>query len=381
MKTDFDEIIDRSCTSSMKWEKYEGTDIIPMWVADMDFKAPPVVLDELKKCIDHGVFGYTNTPKSLYDVTIERLAALYNWEVKKEELFWIPGVVTGLNVVCNTFGDAKNNIVTTVPIYPPFLSAPENCNQKLVTVPMMDKNQRMTFDFDKLEQAFSDNASVFLLCNPYNPGGMIFTREELDKIVDLCSAYNVLICSDEIHSDFILDKDKNHIPTATLSEKAAQNSITLMAPSKTYNIPGFGCSFAVIKNNQLQSRFSSALKGIIPSVNIIGLNAAQAAYAHGDDWLAQMISYLRKNRDLVMKRVNGMKGCRLNHIEATYLAWIDISDTGIDDPVKFFEAAGVGLSDGVYFGQKGFVRLNFGCPQAILEKGLGRMEKALNSAI
>jgi len=377
MKYNFDEIIDRSGTSSLKWEKYEGRDILPMWVADMDFKVPLAILDTLQQSIEHGILGYTLTPDNLNEIVIEKLDSLYNWKVEKEWILWVPGVVCALNVACAAFGGPKDKILTTTPVYPPFLTAPGNCGKMLTTVPMIDVSQRATLDFDALEKEFKENTSLFMFCSPYNPCGTVFTKEEINRIVELCAAYDVVICSDEIHSDFVLDEDKRHIPTASVSQTAAMQTITLMAPSKTYNIPGLGCSFTVIPDDRLRNQFKSGLRGLIPDVNLLGLFAAKAAYKKCDEWLSQLIVYLRKNRDIVQTRVNNMPGCKLNPVESTYLAWIDVRGTGLDDPVRFFEQAGVGLSDGNYFGQKGFIRLNFGCPKSVLKDGLKRMESAL----
>jgi len=361
----------------MKWEKYKGQDIIPMWVADMDFKAPPALLDTLQQSIEHGILGYTVIPDKLNEILIAKLDDLYDWKVEEEWIMWVPGVVCALNIACSTFGRPQDKIVTTTPIYPPILSAPGNCGKKLVSVPMIEINQRATLDFDALEKELKNNTGLFILCSPYNPCGTVFTKEEINRIVEICAANDVVICSDEIHSDFVLDKDKRHIPTASVSQTAKKQTITLMAPSKTYNIPGLGCSFAVIPDEHLRNRFKANLKGVIPDVNLLGLFAAKAAYKECDEWLSQLITYLKKNRDMVQDRVNKMPGCKLNPIESTYLSWIDVRETGLEDPVLFFEQAGTGLSDGSFFGQKGFVRLNFGCPESVLEKGLKRMETAL----
>ena len=379
MEYNFDEIINRAHTSSMKWEKYRDRDIIPMWVADMDFKVPQPVLDTLQQSIEHGIFGYTLIPDGLNEIIIENLYTLYNWKIEKEWLIWTPGVVSALNVACAVCGTSFDKIVTTTPAYPPFLTAPSNHGKLLATVPMIEINQRATLDYHALEKEFKSNStSLFMFCSPYNPCGSVFTKDEINQLVELCAKYDVIICSDEIHSDFVLDQDKYHIPTASISETAANQTITLMAPSKTYNIPGLGCSFAIIQNENLRKKFKSRSKDLIPEVNLLGLFAAKTAYKSCHEWLAQLIIYLRKNRDIVQEHINKMPGFRLNPIESTYLAWIDVRDTNIDDPVAFFEKAGVGLSDGKFFGQKGFIRLNFGCPRSVLEKGLKRMENALN---
>ena len=378
MKYNFDEIINRTHTSSMKWEEYKGSDIIPMWVADMDFKAPPPVLDTLQQSIEHGILGYTLIPDGLNEIIIENLYALYKWKIEKEWLIWTPGVVSALNVACAVCGRPSDKIVTTTPVYPPFFTAPSNNGKFLATVPMVETNKRATLDFDALEREFKKSStSLFMFCSPYNPGGTVFTNQEINRLVELCAEHNVIICSDEIHSDLILDRDKHHIPTASVSKTAAKQTITLMAPSKTYNIPGLGASFTIIPDENLRNKIKFRMKGIVPEVNLLGLFAARTAYTECHEWLEQLISYLGKNRDIVYSKINKMPGCRLNPIESTYLAWIDVRDTRLDDPVAFFEKAGVGLSDGKFFGQKGFIRLNFGCPRSVLRGGLKRMENAL----
>jgi cystathionine beta-lyase len=378
MITEFDRIVDRTGTSSMKWRKYEGTDIIPMWVADMDFKAPAPVIEALARRIEHGIFGYTLLPERLNEIIVDRMKQLYDWQISTGDILWLPGVVSSLNTCCAAFGRKNRPVMTTVPIYPPFLSAPGNNGLSLQTVPLTLKNQRATLDFDAIETGFRQGVSLFMLCSPYNPGGTIFSRDELERLTALCEQYDIMICSDEIHADFILDKGNHHLPTAAVSDQAAARTVTLMAPSKTYNIPGLGASFAIITDKTVRETFKQKTRGLIPEVNLLGLAAAEAAYSRGDDWLKDLIIYLRGNRDLVFDRVNQMRGCTLNPIAATYLAWIDVRQTGLEDPVSFFENTGVGLSDGAYFGCKGFVRLNFGCPRPVLEKGLRRMAEGLD---
>lgn len=383
MKYNFDQVIDRSGTHSMKWTKYENTDILPMWVADMDFQVPPQIVQALKERIDHDIFGYTLVPEQLNQIIVNRMKVLYNWTIESDWIVWLPGVVSALNVCCRAFGSAidgiQKPIATTTPIYPPFLTAPSNCGCQLVTIPMNTFKQRASLDFNAIEKAFEQGVSLFMLCSPYNPGGTLFYREELEHLVSLCRQYKVVLCSDEIHADFVLDQGNCHIPTASISQEASDITITIMAPSKTYNIPGLNTSLVIVSDPELRQAFNKNAQGIVPPINLLGLVAAQAAYEHCDDWLDQLIAYLRINRDIVVKRVNQMKGCHLDPLVSTYLAWIDVTRTGLENPVEFFEKAGVGLSDGRDFGQKGFVRLNFGCAKSVLEKGLDRMESALNS--
>ncbi|MFO8101911.1 MAG: PatB family C-S lyase [Dehalococcoidia bacterium] len=376
---DFDTPIDRSGTASLKWDKYRGRDIIPMWVADMDFPAPPAVLEALHSRVDHGVFGYTFAPDELAETVVSVLRHDYGWEIESDWIVWLPGLVTGLNVTCRTLGDDGDDVLTTVPIYPPFLTAPRHSRRNLLTVPLIDSGGRWEFDFDRLEGSITPRTRLFILCNPHNPAGRVFTREELNTLSEICRRHDVTICSDEIHCGLVLDRDKGHIPTAALSPEIAERTITLMAPSKTFNIPGLGCSFAVIPDSQLRKGFRQAAAGIVPFVNTLGYTAALAAYRNGAAWLEALLDYLRTNRDMVESSISGMRGLSMNHVEATYLAWIDTRELGLEEPAKFFEDAGVGLSDGMQFDGPGFLRLNFGCPKVTLERALGRMRNALSS--
>jgi cystathionine beta-lyase len=232
-------------------------------------------------------------------------------------------------------------------------------------------------DFDRMAAGMGSATRLFLLCNPHNPVGRMFTRSELQQLAEICLENDTIICSDEIHCDLILDPDMRHIPTATLAREVEQQTITLMAPSKTFNIPGLGCSFAVIPSPDLRRQFTAAMAGIVPHVNALGYAAALAAYRDGWPWLDELLVYLRKNRDLLVERVNRMEGLHTTPVEATYLAWIDARPSRIENPAAFFENGGVGLSDGREFDGDGFVRLNFGCPRSRLIEALDRMERTM----
>jgi cysteine-S-conjugate beta-lyase len=377
---DFDRLIDRRPTASLKWERYRGRDVLPLWIADMDFRAPPAVIEALHCRAEHGIFGYTQAPAELSETIVAFLGEHYRWLIHPEWLVWLPGLVTGLNVACRAVGAAGDEVLTTIPVYPPFLSAPGNFCRRLSTVPLLQQPRGWTFDWDRLEAAITARTRLFLLCSPHNPVGRVFSREELAKLADICLRYNLVICSDEIHADLILDPDKKHLPTATLDGDVARRTITLLAPSKTFNIPGLGFSFAVIPDPGLRHAFRGAMAGIVPEVNLFGFAAALAAYQHGGEWLLALRAYLRQNRDLVAEAVGTMPGLTASRVEATYLAWIDTRAAEIGNPGEFFEAAGVGLSDGGQFGGPGFVRLNFGCPRPILQQALGRMHQALIDA-
>ena len=376
---DFDEVIDRRSTSSAKWDKYAGKDILPLWVADMDFRSPPAVVDALKQRADHGVFGYSQPPMELTREVARMLASRYNWRVDERWIVWIPGLVTGLNVSCRAVGESGDGVMTATPVYPPFLTAPGFSNRKLATVPLAKNGNQWEFDFDLLESSLADHTRLFILCNPHNPVGRIFTQGELEQLAGLCARHDVIVCSDEIHCDLILDEEKRHIPFAALGPAIAERTITLMAPSKTYNLPGLGCSFAVMPSRRIRQRFKQAMAGIVPHVNTMGLAAALAAYRFGHNWLAALLDYLRGNRDRVQREIEQMPHVSMTPVEATYLAWIDCRPMKIKDPVRFFEQAGVGLSDGEEFGARGYVRLNFGCPRGTLDEALRRMKTALQA--
>ena len=378
----FDADIDRTGTSSQKWDKYKGRDIIPMWVADSDFMSPEPVKKALIERIEHGIFGYTNTPDELNSLFIDRMARLYNWQVSEEELIWLPGLVTGLHLACRASkpnSDESISVATPTPIYPPFKSAPALSSCKVLTVPMREDAGRYVIDFSALEEVASE-IELLLFCNPHNPGGTIYREDELKSLGELAIQYNFIICSDEIHCDLLLEPAAKHIPLASISPEIAARTITLMAPSKTWNIAGLGCSVAVIQNSDIRQRFQQIRKGIVPDVNLLGYTAAIAAYRDGDEWNQQQCQYLKANRDLALERINKMPGLTLNSFAATYLAWIDCSKANLEDPHAFFEQAGVGLSPGRDFGDPNFVRMNLGCTRATLTAALDRMERALNSA-
>ena len=374
---DFDRPVDRHATASLKWEKYGGRDIIPLWVADMDFRSPPAVIRALERRIKHGIFGYGAAPKALTELVCEVLARRYSWQVEPDHLVWLPGLVCGLNVACRSVGAEHDEVMTLVPIYPPFLTAPKNSCRELVTVPLVAESDKWIIDFDELEKSITPKTRLLLFCNPHNPAGRVYSRQELLMLVSFCVRHDIIICSDEIHCDLILDADKTHVPTASIGREAADRTITLMAPSKTFNIPGLGCSFAVIGNRQLRNKFLQAMSGIVPEVNILGFTAAEAAYREGWDWLAALLEYLRGNSLLVEKEIGSLAGLSMKHVEATYLAWIDGRRIDGNFPGRFFEKFGVGLSEGTEFGFPGFVRLNFGCHRSLLQEALQRMRKAV----
>jgi cysteine-S-conjugate beta-lyase len=378
MTYDFDELIDRSNTDSFKWDKYKDRDIIPLWVADMDFKAAPPILKALEDVTKQGVIGYWHTPDELVDVVVKRLDERHNWKIEKDWIVWLPGLVPGLTLSCLVVGDDGDEIMTTVPVYGPFMKAPEAAKKKLVKVNMKLENNRWTLDFDAIRAAITPRTKMFMLCNPYNPAGTVFTQEELQTLADICAEHNIVICSDEIHCDLILDETKKHISVATLSKEAENQTITLLSPSKTFNIAGLGCSFAVIPNDEIRAKFANLKYIIEPMPSAYAFQAALAAYRDGDEWHKQLLAYLRKNHDFVLQEMNAIKGFNMQPLEATYLAWIDTRESGIENIAEVLENAGVGVSDGgFFFDGKGFIRLNFGTQMRRLEAAIWRMRKVL----
>lgn len=373
----FDTPIDRRGSDSFKWGKYAGRDILPLWVADMDFAAPPAVLAALHRRIEHGVFGYGGPWPSLTESVLAHLQGEYGWSIEPEWLVWLPGLVSGLNVACRA---VDGEVLTATPIYPPFLSAPHFSGRKLNRVDLALDNNRWQWDMAAVQQATTAATRLFLFCHPHNPVGRCWSRDELLALADYAERNDLVVCSDEIHCGLILDADKRHIPFASLSPAAAQRSITLLAPSKTFNIPGLGCAFAVIPNPALRRRFEQAMHGIVPHVNVLGLAACEAALRHGGDWHRELIAYLRGNRDRVAATMASLPGVRMAPVEATYLAWIDVRDLRLAKPAAHFEAHGIGLSDGADFGAPGWLRLNFGCPRATLDEALTRFERAVRAA-
>jgi cysteine-S-conjugate beta-lyase len=374
---DFDTLVEPRGVYSAKWDKYQGQDIIPLWLADMDFRSPPAVIEALRRRVEHGVFGYPSVPPELITVVLAMLQASYGWEVEPEWLVWLPGLVTGLNLVCRAATEPGEEVLTAVPIYPPFLSAPGLSGRQLRTLPLIRADGHWTFDFDHLEASLSPRTRLFLFCNPHNPVGRVYTREELSRLARICDQHNLTICSDEIHCGLVLDPGRAHVPLATLDPAIARRTVTLMSPSKTFNLPGLGCAFAIIPDQPLRQRFRRAMAGIVPGVNLLGYVAALAAYRDGADWLKALLVYLRANRDLVEAEINRIPGLAIHHVEATYLGWIDTRGLEMAEPVKIFEQAGVGLGEGADFGGPGFVRLSFACPRLLLAEALNRMRAAL----
>jgi cystathionine beta-lyase len=377
---EFDKVIERRGTGSSKWAKYQDRDILPFWVADMDFRAPPFVQAALRERVEHGIFGYSETPTELVDAVVDWLATEFDWVVPAAWLVWLPGVVTGLNLACRAIGSPGDSVLMNVPVYYPFLAAPGHGGRSAIEVPLTMDGGRWVMDIDALAAARGPRTRLLMFCNPQNPTGRVYTRDELVELAKFCARHDLLICSDEIHCALILDHGRRHVPIATLSDEIAARTITLMAPTKTYNTPGLGCAFAVIPDAALRKRFIDARAGLVPGVGCLAYTAATAAYQDPSDWLTQLLTYLAGNRDALQACVRGLPGVGTTHVEGTYLAWIDVRGLGLEHPMQHFEAHGLGLSDGAQFHGPGFLRFNFGCPRATLDAGLERFARAVRAA-
>ncbi len=390
----FDTIINRRGTNSAKYDIFESAEVISMWVADMDFAVPDAITQAIAQRLEHPVFGYTMDAPELRDVLQARLARLYNWHIQKEDIVFLPGVVAALNAAMRAVSQPGDNVLMNTPIYPPFLLSPQQNGLTTNIVPLIATEQNghlhYTVDFDAFELAINTGTKLFALCSPHNPTGRVWTPEELRRMAEICIAHGVVICSDEIHADLVFQP---HTPLAAISEEIAQNTITLMAPSKTFNIPSLGFSFAVIQNAELRQKFVNAESFVVPHVGILGYAAAYGAYTGGDEWLAQMMDYLRVNRDITTQFItDNMPQIKTTHPEGTYLSWLDCralptgnaDDTQAGDIMNwvepfFLKNADVALNNGTLFGTEGvgFARLNFALPRARLVQALERMKHAL----
>jgi cystathionine beta-lyase len=383
MTYDFDQLVDRRHSDSAKWHRYDD-DVLPMWVADMDFLSPEPVVRALRERVEHGMFGYGMAPPELPEVVVERLQRLHGWEVSPEALVFLPGVVVGFNLAWHAVTSPGDGVLIQTPIYFPMLRAPDNA--ELVNDEMQLTRQpdgRYVIDFDAFEGAITDRTRLFTLCNPHNPVGRVYHREELERMAEICLRHDLVICSDEIHCDLVFQPN-DHIPIASLDPEVAHRTITLIAPSKTFNIPGLKCAVAIVTNPQLRERLVAARKGLVGGVNIMGYTAALAAYCDGQAWLKEVLRYLEANLDLLLQYVGAhLRGITMHRPEGTFLAWLGCHEAGIPgNPHEFFlNQAKVAMNDGATFGRggDGFVRLNFACPRTMLAEALHRMKEALLS--
>jgi cystathionine beta-lyase len=367
---------DRRGTGSEKWDRWAGRDVLPVWVADMDFRAPDEILAAIRDRVAHGVFGYTHAPPGFAPALAAHLGRLHGWEVDPDLVVATPGVVTGLAIAARLLSAPDDEILTFTPVYPPFLTLPGLAGRRVVRVPLAQGTDRWSIDHDALATAISPRTKLLWLCHPHNPTGSVFSSADLLAIADVAVRHGLTVVSDEIWADLVLDDDVRHVPFASLDHPAARGAITLTAPSKTWNLAGLGCAAAIVPDPRLRKQWRMAGGGLVPMVSPLGYAAAEAAWRHGDDWRRRLLVVLRQHRELVQRALAAIPGLSCVPARATYLAWIDCRGTGVADPQAACEAAGLGPSDGRDFGAAGFVRLNTACPTPRLEGALRRLARA-----
>lgn len=387
IKYDFDQQINRKNTNSVKFDSLKevfGTeDLLPLWVADMDFLSPPEITEALKKRIEHGIFGYVKPNEDYYNSIINWLKNRHNWSIKKEAITFVPGVVKGYAFAIEKFTNINDKIIIQPPVYPPFKSITEGLDRAVVNNPLIFEDEQYRMDFDHLREVAKDGCKMLILCNPHNPAGRVWLKEELSELAEICYDNQVLVVSDEIHADLTLPGYK-HIPFATVSDKAAKNNITLMAPSKTFNIAGIVSSFAVVENTEIRKKYFNYLNARqLGDGTIFGYLASQYAYQYGEDWLEQVTDYIQENIDFVNSYLqDNIPQIKAVLPEASFLIWLDCRELNLSQKELesfFIQKAKLALNSGTMFGKegKGYMRLNVGCPRSILAEALDNLKKAV----
>ncbi|ABE60380.1 MalY/PatB family protein [Chromohalobacter israelensis] len=381
MHYDFATPLDRRQYPSQKWQRY-ADDVLPLWVADMDFVSPPEVVSALQSRVAHGVFGYGRVTGALHETLCEWSATHYGWSIEPDWQVWVPGVVPALHLAAQAFCSPGQGVMTATPIYPPFLRVAERSGRVAERVMLAEPEVAggpWRLDLEALEAAITPQTRLLLWCHPHNPTGRVWDERELQALGELAERHDLLVVSDELHCDLILDPAGKHRPLASLSPALAERTVTLWAPSKTFNIAGLSSACAVIPDPGLRRRFREAAAGLLPDVNVLGMTATQAAYAHGEPWRRELLTTLNANLQCLREHVARWPGVAMSPPEATYLAWLDLRNAGLGaSPQRdLLETARVALSDGADFGCPGFARLNFGTPTSLLEQALERLDVRL----
>ena len=381
---DFDTPINRRHTDSVKWHYPEH--MLPMWVADTDFMAPPAVIEALQKRISHGVFGYHYESPTLRETIVNWVRERYRWCIEPDWLVFTPDVMRGMNWAAQTVARAGEGVLLQTPVYGPFFDLIRNGDFIMQDAPLIQDDQgRYVMDITIMEEAITSMTRVFLLCNPQNPTGRVFNRDELEMLAEFCLRHDLTVLSDEIHADLIYS-DSQHIPLASISSAIANRTITFIAPSKTFNLAGLKAAVGIVPNPELRAQMMKSQRGLIARINLLGMVAMETAYREGGDWLDELLRYLQQNRDYLWESIasGALPGVRMVRPEGTFLAWLDFRNTPwANSPAKhIMQEANVVLNEGAWFGEtgKGFARLNFGCPRSTLEDGLSRIRFALQRA-
>ncbi|MGM0566781.1 MAG: MalY/PatB family protein [Bacteroidota bacterium] len=386
-KYNFDEVLSRQGTDSIKYDLREklfgNSTVLPMWVADMEFRTPDFVMEAIRKRAEHEILGYTLRPDSFYEAIINWNRRKHGWDIKREWISFSPGVVPAVNMAIMAFSEPGDEVIVQPPVYHPFFSAITNNDRKILENPLKEKNSRFVMDFDDLESKITDRTKMILLSSPHNPGGTVWYKEELEKLGEICRNNNIIIVSDEIHADLVL-YDNKHTPLASISPEIADITLTAMAPSKTFNLAALATSYVVASNPEILNKFNKVLEQVhIGMGNVFGAVALEAAYNYGSEWLEQLLDYLEDNIDYTIGFVNErIPGVSVMIPEATYLVLLDFRELNLsnqDLKDLMIHTAGVAMNDGASFGKQGdgYQRLNVACPRAMLQEALQRIEKAV----
>lgn len=375
MEIDVEAVYDRTATESLKWTRHGGpADTVPLWVADMDLPVPTAVQDALAARLRQPIFGYDVPPKRAREAVVDWCAARYDWAIEPSWIVWLPGVMPGVMAAASLL-EPQAGVVLTPPIYPVFRAVPADASRPCVECPLVRAGDAWTLDASRL--AAAEGAGMLLFCSPHNPTGRVWTRPELEAVAAVCCRRDLLVCSDEIWADLVLDEGCRHLPLAAVDTAVAARTITLMAGSKTFNLAGLFCAFAIVPERDLRRRFRAAAGRTHAHPNGLGWVALEAALRHGEPWRQEVLAFLRQNREAVFQVLDSLPGLRATRGEATFLAWIDATDLGVADLHARLRAGGVVLSDGAAFGAPGWLRLNFACPRSTLAAGLERFAVVL----
>lgn len=375
----FDTIIHRRGTGSIKWDRRPELD--PFWVADMDFVSPPCILDAVQQRLSHGILGYAQAHEGITEAVLGYLQNRHGAAVSENTLVHLGGLVPALSLAARGFTDAGDNLMTCTPVYYPFLHVGKDAKIDTLAIPHIYRDGRWTFDLEEMEKQVSSKTKIFILCNPQNPLGRNFTKDEVVKVAEFCARHQLVLVSDEIHCDLVFNEsDQAFFSALNLPEKLRQKLIVLQAPSKTYNIAGMGYAFAVIENPSIRNTFCATRGHTLSEINCLAFFAAEAAYKHGEPWRQELLSYLKKNRDTITQFVRSeLPGCNIPDIEATYLALIDTRGAGMKNPAQYLEKdAQVWVNDGAAFGAPDHFRFNYGCPHARVLEGLDKIKASFD---
>jgi cystathionine beta-lyase len=375
---DFERLYDRKKDGSIKWNRYNEA-VIPMWVADMDFEVAPPIRAAMQRYVDTGIYGYA-APMPEHAVAVKNwLKEEYDWDIKTEWIVWLPSVLSGIGTLARQISPLPYGVMTSIPVYRPFLDFAEGEGRYLQAVNLRLVEDEWTMDFEAMKAALTPETKLYILCNPHNPTGRMYTKEELTQLVDFCAEHGIVICSDDIHADLILEIGKKHIPVASINDTAANLSVSLFSAAKAFNIPALNAAFAVIPNGEIRSKFEKTKLHTVPNLGKQGADATAAALSESKPWLEELLRYLRGNLSYLQQEINAIPGLKLRNQQATYLAWIDYSELGIDNFSSVLEEYGVGvLEASVFMGEK-HVRLNFGTQRANLEEAVKRIKLAVNA--